>query len=193
MRDSYDVYLVLNDFRACASEHLAALNPLSTTVESHLVGAEGYLDPDADTGLLVLRFKNSFLEAVGPDAIVAMLTECGLPMIIPTALQSSARRNFYMRHLRQYSVYLQQYAIDGEAYGLLTRTLMGLSAHTAEEAPREGFAITLDRPIESAESVFDSFQDVWGSTLDVAEQDILAELPVVIDMALRPRRADTVL
>lgn len=200
MRNSYDVFLVLNDFQACASQHRAALNPLSSTVESHLIGAEGYLNTDANTGLIVLRFSMTSKRVLGAAAIHAMAAESRLPMIIPQALAAPARRAFYMRHLRKYSVYLQQYPARGEAYGLLTRTLLGLAAHIADGVPADEFASTVDVPLEDVlDSPFETPFEVrshrpFESTLDVDEQDILNELPVIIDLPLRRRRrADTVL
>lgn len=201
MRDSHDVFLVLNDFRARASQHRAALNPLSIAVESHLIGAEGYLDPEDDTGLIVLRFSTTSKRVLGCDAIHAMVAESGLPMIVPSALGPAARRTFYMRHLSHYSVYLQQYPANDETYGLLARTLMGLAAHIAESAPSEEFASPLASSTtqESAsgpanEDLDSLFSFPFDSTLDVDEQDILNELPVIIDLPRRrSRRAQTVL
>lgn len=195
MRNSYDVFLVLNNFRACASQHRMSLSPLSATVEGHLIGAEGYLDADADKGLIALRFSSGSVDALGEGGILAMVVESGLPMIVPGALEPDARRTFYMRHLSHYGVYLQQYPGDDEAYGLLERTLMGLAAHIAEDILAEGFSSTVDLPLDDDHQIdFDSMLS-WsqGGTLDVDEQDILSELPVIIDLPLRRRRAETAL
>ena len=151
MRESHDVILVLSSFSNSVSRHLAVLSRLDGVVSDHLLGAEGYLDPAADKGLLVLRFSGLSWQLLGADTIREMV-ECDLPILAMERLSESERRAFYREYLRRYSVYLQQYPSQDDDYPLLVRTLMGLVAHTNPP------------PIGTGEE-----------TLDVEETDILGE------------------
>ena len=111
-RESQDVYLVLHPFADNVREFRILVRPLGDMDERYLQGAEGFYRGDLDTALLVLRFSPEAVERLGEEGMAELCGRSGLPMVIPSALDSMERRSFFLEHLSGYTTYVQLYPGD---------------------------------------------------------------------------------
>lgn len=139
MAEPHDVFLVLHPFRENVPEFQILLRPISELGPHRLSGAEGFYDPTIDTALLVLRFPGELVDHWGPRIINLFASRCGLPMVVPSELSPTARRQFFLGHVSKYDTYVQQYFDPDEKLALPLRVLRVLADHVADmPAPARG-------------------------------------------------------
>jgi hypothetical protein len=132
MGSTYDVFLVLHPFRENVSEFRILVRPLSDLGRKHMVGAEGFYDQHLDTALLVLRFPEELVQHWGEKIINTFARRTGLPMVIPSELSPTQRRQFFLEHVSSYDTYVQQYWDANDPTPLAVRVLEHLEQHVAD-------------------------------------------------------------
>jgi hypothetical protein len=135
MSDSYDIYLVLHPLRDSVLEFQVLLRPLEPLGGDYLLGVDAYYNPETDTALMALRFSQRTLDRLGSLALHLYTGRSGLPMVIPARLSATERRRFFIGHLSEYVIYLQQYPAANEDVPLIARSLNAL-IHHIEPLPR---------------------------------------------------------
>jgi hypothetical protein len=143
MSDSYDIYLVLHPLRDSVPEFQVLLRPLEPLGGDYLLGVDGYYNPETDTALLALRFSQQTADRLGSLALHLYTSRSGLPMVIPARLSATERRRFFIEHLSEYVIYLQQYPAAGEDMSLIARSINAL-VHHIEPLPRPAVARAFD-------------------------------------------------
>jgi hypothetical protein len=155
MSDSYDIYLVLHPLRDSVPEFQVLLRPLEPLGGDYLLGVDGYYNPETDTALMALRFAQQTVDRLGSLALHLYTSRSGLPMVIPARLSATARRRFFIEHLSEYCIYLQQYPAAGEDMSLIARSVNALVNHI-EPLPRpavmRAFDPSSDLPLFNAHS-----------------------------------------
>lgn len=133
----YRIYLVLDPFRDALPGLSQAVKPLED-VASYLPGVEAFYDPKSNAALFGLQFDRKAAERIGPDPLIQLVAECGLPVIAPEELSEEEYISFFARHLPGYPVQVRHLAGntgDSSLVQQLARSLQ-LEADKAEAEAR---------------------------------------------------------
>ena len=124
----YRIYLVLKPFSELLPHLPDLLAPLLDIVP-HLPGIEGFYEDKTDAALLGLQFQRRAAERIGPNLLVELVTECGLPVIAPEELSESEYEGFFGQHLPTYPVQLRHYPNSSNGLSLVEGMVEALGAH----------------------------------------------------------------
>ena len=144
MGGTYDILVVLDQFRECADRHWEALGDIDKYIGRHLVAVEGYWDPLSDSAALLLQFSLQSALNLDVDEYIA---RTGLPMLVPSLMPDNERDALYLECLSRYCVYAKRHANDDAPRSVLVRTLMAMAA-----GERDGRARRLDMGLSDSRS-----------------------------------------
>ncbi|MCG8417165.1 MAG: hypothetical protein MJE77_04375 [Proteobacteria bacterium] len=130
----YRIYLVLKPFSELLPHLPDLLAPL-LDIEPHLPGIEGFYEDKTDAALLGLQFQRRAAERIGPNLLVELVTECGLPVIAPEELSESEYEGFFGQHLPTYPVQLRHYPNSSNGLSLVEGMVEALGAHAQGDGP----------------------------------------------------------